>query len=66
MTTILHEKAAQNSSTVIWKTHCKLSQTLDSSSYLQGSHNQLLGLVNFFTKSQIGLDSFDTVINEII
>ncbi len=32
----------QNSSKVMWKTHCQLSQTLDCSCYCQGWHNQLL------------------------
>lgn len=44
LNTLCGRELGQNSSTVIWKTHCQLSQTLDCSCCCQGGHNQLLGL----------------------
>ncbi len=49
--TILQRRVGQNSSTVMWKTHCQLSQTLDCSCFCKVWHNQLLylGGIYFFT-----------------
>ncbi len=65
--TILQRRVGQNSSTAMWKTHCQVLQMLDCSCCCKGWHNQLFDLGgNYFLQSQVGLNSFFPLINEII
>lgn len=56
--TILQITVGQNVSTVMWKTHCQLSQTPDCKCCCQERHNQLLGLGGNYVFTKAGLGSF--------